>query len=262
MPWQWQPKLKKAADELGIDLFSSPFDETAVDFLEQIGVPAYKVASFELVDIPLIEYIAAKKKPMILSTGMATLSEIEEAVEAARNAGASQVALLKCNSTYPALPEDMELNAIPYLAERFGLAVGLSDHTPGIGVAAAAAAVGACIIEKHFTLSRDVPTPDSAFSVEPAEFKEMVRVVRSAKRIRCEIKCEIGINDRQSESRRSRRSLFAVADIKKGEAFTRENIRSIRPAYGLHTRYLRDILGRKAASDIKCGTPLDWGLVQ
>ena len=262
MPWQWQPKLKQAADEMGIDLFSSPFDETAVDFLENMDMPAYKIASFELVDIPLIEYAAGKGKPLILSTGMATIDEIEEAVTAAKRVGAAQVALLRCVSTYPALPEEMELGNIPYLMERFGLPVGLSDHTLGIDVPAAAAAAGACIIEKHFTLSRDVPTPDSAFSTEPAEFKEMVRAVRNAGRIKCQIKHEITISQRESESRNFRRSLFVVADIKKGEAFTRKNIRSVRPSYGLHTRYLKDILGRQAARDIKCGTPLDWSLIQ
>ena len=168
MTWEWQPKLKKAADDLEIELFSTPYDKTAVDFLEEMGVAAYKVASFELVDIPLIEYIASKGKPIIISTGMATFAEIEEAVQAARNAGATQIALLKCTSAYPALPEEMDLRTIPHLAEAFGVPVGLSDHTLGIAVPVAAIALGACIVEKHFTLSRSIPSPDSAFSLEPS----------------------------------------------------------------------------------------------
>ena len=262
MPWEWQPKLKQAADNLGITLFSSPFDETAVDFLEKMDVPAYKIASFELVDIPLIEYAATRGKPLILSTGMATLAEIEEAVKAAKRAGADQIALLYCSSAYPASPQDIELGTIPYLAQKFGLPVGLSDHTPGIETAVKAAAAGACIIEKHFTLSRDITTPDSAFSIEPAEFKGMVKAARSAKGIKSETAHEISISANETESRRFRRSLFVVRDVRKGKAFTRENVRSIRPAGGLHTRYLKDIQGMKATRDIKKGTPFDWRLAQ
>ena len=184
-PWEWQPKLKALADDLGIDLFSTAFDHSAVDFLEEMGVPIHKVASFEVVDIPLIEKMARTGKPLIISTGMATLSEIDEAVRAARKAGATQIALLKCTSAYPAPPEEMNLRTIPHLAEAFGVLVGLSDHTLGIAVPVAAIALGACIVEKHFTLSRDIPGPDSAFSLEPHEFKAMVETPQTPKSSRC-----------------------------------------------------------------------------
>ena len=259
MPWEWQPKLKQVAAELEIDLFSSPFDKTAVNFLEEMGVPAYKIASFEIVDIPLIEYIASKGKPVIISTGMATLAEIDEAVQTARGAGASQIALLKCTSAYPALPEEMNLRTIPHLAEAFGVPVGLSDHTSGIAVPVAAVALGACIVEKHFTLSRSIPSPDSAFSLEPQEFRAMVEAIRTAEKGLGEVRYEI--SQQEARSRVFRRSLFVVKDIKAGEVFTEENLRSVRPGYGLHPRHLKDILGRRAARDIQRGTPLGWELV-
>ena len=259
MPWEWQPKLKKVADDLGIALFSTPYDKTAVDFLEEMGVPAYKVASFEIVDIPLIEYIASKGKPMIISTGMATFGEIEEAMQAALGAGATQVALLKCTSAYPAQPEEMNLRTICHLAEAFGVPVGLSDHTLGIAVPISAVALGACIVEKHFNFSRSIPTPDSAFSLEPQEFKEMVQAIRTVERALGEVRYEV--SEQEVKSHVFRRSLFAVRDIKKGEVFTEENIRSIRPGYGLHPRYVGDVLGRKATQDIRRGTPLNWELL-
>lgn len=259
MPWEWQPKLKRIADDLGITLFSTPFDKTAVDFLEEMGVPAYKVASFEIVDIPLIEYIASKGKPIILSTGMATLEEIEEAVQAARKAGASQIALLKCTSAYPAPPEEMNLCAIPDLAKKFRVPVGLSDHTMGIPVPVAAVALGACIVEKHFTLSRSVPSPDSAFSLEPQEFKAVVEAIRTAEKALGEVNYEI--TKQEAKSRVFRRSLFVVKDVKAAEVFTEENVSSIRPGYGLHPRYLKEVLGRRAARDIKRGTPFSWELI-
>jgi len=259
MPWEWQPKLKKLADDLGIDLFSTPYDRTAVDFLEEIGVPAYKVASFEIVDIPLIEYIASKGKPIILSTGMATLEEIDEAVQAARKAGASQIALLKCTSVYPAPPEEMNLRTIPDLAKKFRVPVGLSDHTMGISVPVAAVALGACIVEKHFTLSRSIPSLDSAFSLEPQEFKAMVEAIRTAEKAMGEVNYET--TKQEAKSRVFRRSLFVAKDVKAGEMFTGENVRCIRPGYGLHPRYLKEVLGRQATRDIKQGTPLSWELV-
>ena len=259
MPWEWQPKLKKIADEIGIDLFSTAFDPTAVDFLEEMGVPVHKVASFEIVDIPLIEKMARTGKPIIISTGMATLSEIEEAVQAARKAGATQIALLKCTSAYPAPPEEMNLRTIPHLAEAFGVLVGLSDHTLGIAVPVAAVALGACIVEKHFTLSRDEPGPDSTFSLEPHEFKEMVKAIHVAEKALGEVCYEV--TEREAASLVFRRSLFVVKDIKAGEIFTEENVRSIRPGYGLHSRYLRNVLGRRAAQDIERGTPLSWDLI-
>lgn len=260
MPWDWQPKLKDLADEVGLDLFSSPFDPTAVDFLEDMDVPAYKVASFEIVDIPLIQRMAKTRKPLIISTGMASLAEIRDAVRAARSAGARQIALLKCNSGYPAPPEEMNLATIPDMRKRFRLPVGLSDHTLGIGAAIAAVSLGACIIEKHFTLSRSVPGPDVAFSLEPAEFRMMVEGVRTAEKA-------LGApryapTPAEAKSRPFRRSLFVVKEMEKGELFTRDNVRSIRPANGLPPRELPKVLGRRARRPIPRGTPLRWSLVR
>ncbi len=259
MPWEWQPRLKKLADELGIALFSTPFDTTAVDFLEKMGVPAYKVASLEIVDIPLIEYISSKRKPLIISTGMATEEEINEALQAASSAGARQIALLKCTADYPASPDEVNLRTIPHMAEKFGVPVGFSDHTLGISVSIAAAAHGACIIERHFTLSRDIPGPDSAFSLEPVEFRSLVDAVRMVEAAQGNVR--YGASSQEAKSRIYRRSLFAVKDIKAGEIFTAENVRSIRPGHGLHPRHLKDLLGRKAGKDIKRGTPLSWDMV-
>jgi len=258
-PWEWQPKLKQIAGKLGIDFFSSPFDSTAVDFLEEMNVPAYKVASFEIVDIPLIRRIAQTSKPIIVSTGMATLAEIDEAVTTIRDTGNNQLALLKCTSAYPALAEDMNLLTIPRLSLDFGVPAGLSDHTLGIAVPVAAVALGACIVEKHFTLSRSVSGPDSAFSLEPDEFKDMVEAIRAAEEALGSI--HYGVGDHDRHSRVFRRSLFVVRDMKAGEMFTTQNVRSIRPGHGLHTRHLDDILGRCALGDIKRGTPLAWDLV-
>ena len=258
-PWDWQPKLQQVAIKIGLDLFSTPFDATAVDFLERMGVRAHKVGSFELVDIPLIQKIAATGTPLIMSTGMATLEEIEEAIKAAREAGATQIALLKCTSAYPASPDDMNLRTIPELARKFNVPVGLSDHTIGIAVPVAAMALGACIIEKHLTLSRSRGGPDSAFSLEPHEFKEMVDTVREAERALGEV--HFGISAQEASSRALRRSLFVVRDVKQGQVFTAENVRSIRPGCGLHTRHLHDIVGRRASRNIQCGTPLSWDLV-
>ncbi|HWZ83135.1 MAG TPA: pseudaminic acid synthase [Terriglobales bacterium] len=258
-PWEWQPKLKRAAEDLGMQCFSSAFDATAVDFLETMMVPAYKVASFELVDLPLIQKMSATGKPLIISTGMATIEEIEEAVSAARSAGAKEIALLKCTSAYPAPVEEMNLRTIPELARRFDVPVGLSDHTMGVAVPVAAVSVGACIIEKHLTLSRADGGPDSGFSLEPAEFKAMVDAVRMAEQAMGTV--HFGVSEREAASRVFRRSLFVVCDVKAGAPFTPENVRSIRPGHGLHTRYLADVLGRNAAVDIERGTPLSWDLV-
>ena len=258
-PWEWQPKLKRIADDIGLTLFSSPFDETAVDFLEGMGVPAYKIASFEIVDLPLIRRVARTGRPVIISTGMATLAEIEEAVQTARGAGCSQLALLKCTSAYPARPEEMNLRTIPHLAETFGVPVGLSDHTLGIAVPVAAVALGACIVEKHLTQSRSIPGPDSAFSLEPDEFKAMVEAVRTVEKAMGEVSCEVGENEKAS--RILRRSLFVVEEVKAGEKLTRDNVRSIRPGYGMHTRHLDDVIGRKAVVDIPRGTPLSRELI-
>lgn len=259
-PWEWQPKLKIVANDLGMTLFSTPFDKTAVDFLEKMDVPAYKIASFEIIDIPLIQYVAQKNRPMIISTGMATLEEIHEAITAARETGCKELALLKCTSAYPAPPEEMNLNTIPNMAETFGLPVGLSDHTLGIAVPVAAVALGACMIEKHFTLSRSVPGPDSTFSLEPHEFKAMVDAIRDTEKSIGEI--NYAITDKEDSSRIFRRSLFIVKDMKAGDIFTTENIRSIRPGYGLPPKYLNDFLGKKTQRDVKKGTPATWQILE
>ena len=260
MPWEWQPELKAIADDLGIDLFSTAFDPLAVDFLEDMKVPVHKVASFEIVDIPLIEKMARTGKPVIISTGMATLNEIEEAVDGARNAGATQIALLKCTSAYPALAEEMNLRTIPHMVETFGVPVGLSDHTLGIAVPIAAVTLGASIVEKHFTLSRDLPGPDSAFSLEPQEFRAMVQAIRTAEKALGHV--YYGVSEREAKSRDFRRSLYVVKDMKAGDVFTQENIRSIRPGNGLPPRQLKEVLGRSAARNIEKGSPLHWKLVQ
>lgn len=258
-PWEWHAGLFEEAKKLGLDIFSTAFDPTAVDFLEELSVPLHKVASFEIVDIPLIEKMAATGKPLIISTGMASLGEIEEAVQAARGAGADQIALLKCTSAYPAPPEEMNLRTIPHLAEAFGVPVGLSDHTLGIEVPVAAVCMGACIVEKHFTLSRSQPGPDSAFSLEPQEFASMVKAIRTAEKALGEV--HYGVSEQEAKSRVFRKSLFAVKDIKNGELLTCENVQSIRPGYGLHPKYLKEVLGRRATCDLKKGVPLTWKMV-
>ena len=259
-PWEWQPRLKKIADRCGIGLFSSPFDATAVDFLEKMDLPAYKIASFEITDLPLIRKTAETGKPVILSTGMASLAEIDEAVRAIRSTGNHQLALLKCTSAYPAPPEEMNLRTIEHLSRAYNIPVGLSDHTLSYAVAVAAVSLGACIIEKHFTLRRADGGPDSAFSLEPAEFEEMVLAVRTAEKAIGSVRYEAG--EKEKDNRLFRRSLFAVEDIKAGEVFTQQNIRSIRPGHGLHPRYLDMVLGEKAAENIPRGTPLGWKLVK
>lgn len=258
-PWEWHGRLKQVAGELGLDLFSTPFDDTAVDFLEELEVPAYKVASFEMVDSALIRRIARTGKPLILSTGMATLAEIDDAVRTARGAGATEIALLKCTSAYPAAPAEMHLRTIPHLAAAFAVPVGLSDHTLGLAASVAAVAVGASIVEKHFTLTQSVPGPDSAFSLEPDEFKAMVQAIRTVSEALGTV--HYGGGAQEEKSRVFRRSLFVVRDMRAGDAFTAENVRSIRPGYGLPPRHLADILGRSAARDILRGTPLDWSHV-
>lgn len=259
-PWEWQPRLKRVANDLGLDVFSSAFDPSAVDFLEGMGVPAHKIASPELVDIPLIQKMARTGKPLILSTGMATLEEIEEAVSAARSAGAVHIALLRCTSAYPAAPEEMNLRSIPELVRRFGVPVGLSDHTPGIAVPIAAVSLGACLIEKHLTLSRADGGADAAFSLEPSEFKAMVDAVRTAEKSLGGAQFRVTPHERNTVP--LRRSLFVVKDMKEGDLFTPENVRSIRPAAGLHPRHLPEVLGRRATHDIERGTPLDWEMVK
>jgi len=259
-PWEWHPQLKALADELGLTLFSTPFDHTAVDFLETLRVPAYKIASFELVDIPLIQKVAKTGKPLILSTGMGTLEEIAEAVNGFRAAGGKELALLKCTSAYPSPPEAMNLRTMRDLHNRFNVPSGLSDHSMGHTVAVAAVALGGTIVEKHFTLSRSDPGPDSAFSMEPAEFRAMVDAIRLTESALGGIHYEP--TPAEAESRRFRRSLFVTRDMKAGETFTPDNVRSVRPAAGLPPKHQPEILGKAATRDIPAGTPLEWGMVQ
>jgi pseudaminic acid synthase len=253
-PWEWFPKLKKAADDLGIIFFSAAFDKTAVDLLEDLNVPFHKVASFELNDLPLIEYMARTKKPIIMSTGMATISEIKDAVKTAEKAGAGEIVLLKCVSSYPAEPGDMNLKTIPDLKKRFGCTVGLSDHSLGPTAAIAAVCMGARVVEKHFILSKKIKTPDSFFSIDPAELKDLVSQVRTTEQMLGKV--FYGLSAQEKDNRIFRRSLFAVKDINKGETLTEENVRSIRPAHGLSPKYFKDVLGKKAKADICYGSPL------
>lgn len=256
MPWEWQKELMEYANNMGLVFFSTPFDKTAVDFLETLRVPLYKVASFEIIDIPLIEYIASKGKPMIISTGIASLADIEEAINACKRMGNEQIILLKCTSAYPAMIEDSNLNTIPNMKETFGVEVGLSDHTLGITVPVVSVALGARVIEKHFILDKSVGGPDSSFSLEPNKFQLMVKSVRDAEKALGKI--DYSLNEKKRKSRLLGRSLFVVKDIKAGERFTEENIRSIRPGYGLAPKYFNEIINKEVLFDIKRGTPLKW----
>ena len=258
-PWEWQAQLRDEAAKVGIDFLSTPFDRTSVDFLEELGVRFYKIASFELVDIPLLEYIASRNKPIIMSTGMGTLEEIHEAVEAIYSTGNRQLALMKCSSAYPARVEEMNLGTIGDLKARFDIPVGLSDHSMGAFSAATAVALGANIIEKHFCISRAIKNPDSGFSMEPDEFRDMVNQVREVERAIGTV--IYGVSAQEESNACFRRSLFVVKDIVAGEAFTPENVRSIRPAYGLKPKYYKDVLGRKARRDLRRGTPLTFDAV-
>lgn len=261
-PWEWIARLRDVASGAGIDLFSTAFDPTAVDFLDEVGVPVHKIASFEIVDLPLIEKMARTDKPLIISTGMATLAEIEEAVEtvrAARSTELAGIALLKCTSAYPAPDDEMNLRTIPHLAEAFQLPVGLSDHTLGIVAATVAVTLGACMVEKHLTLSRSTPGPDSVFSLEPHEFKAMVEAVRTVERVVGQV--HYGPSEHEAQNRSYRRSLYVVKKIRAGEKFTEENVRSIRPANGLPPKCLSEVLSRTATRDIERGTPLEWHFV-
>ncbi len=259
MPWEWQPKLKQIAEDLGLIVFSSPFDKTSVDFLEDMDVPAYKIASFEITDLPLIEYVASKGKPVIISTGIAELCDIELAVKTCKRMGNDQIALLKCTSSYPAPFEEINLKVIPHLKKSFDMVVGLSDHTLGNSVAVASIALGGNIIEKHFTLDRSRGGPDADFSLEPAEFKVMVDSIREVEKALGKVIYEL--TDKASNSRDFRRSLFVVEDIKAGEEFTADNVKSIRPGFGLHPKYTEIIIGRTSKQYIKRGTPLTWDLI-
>ncbi|MFA5238568.1 MAG: pseudaminic acid synthase [Phycisphaerae bacterium] len=258
-PWEWLKKLKKIADDSGILFFATAFDKTSVDFLEELNVPLHKISSFELVDLPLIEHAAKTKKPLMMSTGMADVGEIQEAVAVAKGAGAKEIILLKCVSNYPARPEEMNLRAIPHMKKFFNCPVGLSDHSLGIGASICAVALGADVIEKHFTLSRKIKTADNFFSIEPDELKELVENVRIAEKALG--KAQHKLTEDEKKSRIYRRSLFVVKDIEKGQIFSSENIKSIRPAGGLKPGYTDMVLGRKAKVNIKRGTPLSRDLI-
>ncbi len=258
-PWEWQLELKSEADKVGIDFFSTPFDNTAVDFLEGIGVDFYKIASFELVDIPLIKYVASKGKPIIMSTGMGTLGEIEEAVKAVHSQGNDQLILLKCSSAYPAIPNDMNLKTIQNMSEVFGLPVGFSDHSMGSIGAVTAVALGACVIEKHVCMSREIENPDSSFSMQPEEFRQMVEDIRSTERAIGTVCYEI--SEKEKDNIAFRKSIFVVEDIKKGEKLTHDNVKVIRPGYGLMPKYYDDIIGQVALKDLKQGTPLSFKMI-
>lgn len=259
-PWEWQPKLKKYAEKLGLVCFSSPFDNTAVDFLEKMKVALYKVASFEVVDIPLLKKIGQTKKPVIMSRGMASLEELKLAIKTLKDNGCPQVAILHCISSYPAKPEEMNLATIPEISRKLNVVAGLSDHSSGIAAAVASVALGASIIEKHLIISRKEGGPDAAFSIEPDEFSQLVKSVREAKKAIGKPLLKAGKGE--SENIIFRKSLFVVENIKKGEKFTNKNIRPIRPGYGLAPKYFDKIIGKVASKDIKRGTPLAWNLIK
>jgi pseudaminic acid synthase len=254
MPYEWHKPLKEYADELGILLFSSPFDLDAVDVCESIDVPAYKIASFEITDIPLISYAASKGKPIIISTGVGDIEDIELAILTCKQAGNEDIVLLKCTSAYPAPPESMNLLTIKDMKERFGVEVGLSDHTLGNDAVIAAVALGARVIEKHFTPDENIDTPDGAFSLTPSQLKEMVQSVRNVEKM-------LGCVKYDEKPKKYARSLYVSCDIKKGEKFTKENVKSIRPGDGLHPKYYEEVLGKIAQAEIKAGTPLKWSFI-
>ncbi|MGE8033526.1 pseudaminic acid synthase [Lysinibacillus sp. NPDC093692] len=258
-PWEWHQEIFNKAKELGLLAFSSPFDETAVDFLETLDVPAYKIASFENVDIPLIRKVARTGKPIIISTGMATAAELDEAVRAAKAEGNHQIVLLKCTSTYPATPANSNLATIPHMRELFGTEIGLSDHTMGVGVSVAAVTLGATVIEKHFTTSRADGGVDSAFSMEPQELKMLVEETERAWQSLGQI--QYGPTEAEKDSTKFRRSLYIGEDLKAGDVLTDENLRNVRPGLGLPTKYYDLVLGKTVKQDVKKGTPLSWELL-
>lgn len=259
-PFEWHEPLFRRARELGVTLFSSPFDESAVDLLEEMDAPAYKIASFEIVDLPLVAYVASKGKPMIISTGMANLDEIDEAVATARAHGCEEIVLLHCVSSYPAPDEQSNVRTVPDLAERFGVVSGLSDHTFGSAVSVASVALGGCVVEKHFTLARADGGPDSAFSLEPDEFRTLVSDCKRAWRALGAPSYDL--QGCEGGSIEFRRSLYVMKDVAAGEAITKDNVRSIRPGYGLAPRHLPELLGKEAARDLKRGEPTDWTMVR
>lgn len=259
-PWDWQPKLMEEAEKMGLVFFSSPFDLTSIDFLEEMNVPVYKVASFEINDIPFIRKIAKTGKPIIMSTGVAYMADIELALKTCKEEGNENVILLKCTSAYPAPYEDINLNTIPNMKQTFDCVVGLSDHTMGSAVAGAGVAIGAKVVEKHLTLRRADGGADAAFSMEPEEFKEMVDNIRLIEKAMGKVTYEL--THKQVKSREHSRSLFVAKDMKAGDIFTEENLRSVRPNAGLHTMYYEELLGKRIQKDAKLGTPMSWDLVE
>ncbi len=258
-PWEWHSKLKQLAEKIGLIFFSSPFDRSAVDFLEQLNVQVYKIASLEIVDIPLIEYVAKRNKPILISTGIASINDIRQALNACLRSNNNRIALLKCTSAYPTSLKEVNLKSLQDMAEKFQTVIGISDHTIGIDVSVAAVALGARIVERHFIYDRKLGGPDAAFSLEPSEFKSMVNSIR---------KVEIALGEKEyqcspsmKEARRYARSLFAVQNVQKGELLTLDNIRSIRPGNGLEPVYLSKVLNRKAKMRIEKGTPLQWKMI-
>jgi len=258
-PWEWLPELQKISLELGMNFFSTPSDCSGVDFLEKMNVPAYKIASFEITDIPFIKYVASKKKPVILSTGIAEESDILNAVNACREVGNNNIALLKCTSSYPAPIEEANLLTIPDMADRFGVVAGLSDHSMGHTVAVAAVAIGAKIVEKHFILDRSLGGPDAAFSMEPHEFKLMVDTIRDTEKALGRVKYEL--SEKAKANRHFAKSLFIVEDVRAGEVLTKENLKSIRPFDGIAPSNLEKLLGKRVNRNLKKGTPMQWEFI-
>jgi pseudaminic acid synthase len=259
MPWEWHERLQKLAAQLGLVFFSTPYDPSSTDFLAQLKVPAYKIASFEMTDVPFIRHVARKGKPVLMSTGVARVDEIDDAVRACRSTGNSQIVLLKCTSMYPAPLEELNLQNIRTLRKRYSTLVGLSDHTLDLNVCSTAVALGICMVEKHFTMDRKLGGPDAAFSLQPEEFQKMVALIRKTEKMLGDglFKLSKGVK----RNRQFCRSLFAVQDIKKGESFCAENIRSIRPGFGLSPKHYDLLLKKKASRDIRRGTPLEWSMV-
>lgn len=258
-PWEWHKPIFDRARELGIIAFSTPFDDTAVDFLESLNVPCYKIASFENTDLPLIRRVAATGKPLIISTGMATIAELDDTVQAAREAGCKDFILLKCTSTYPASPENTNILTIPHMREMFNCEVGLSDHTMGVGVSVASVAMGATVVEKHFTLNRADGGVDSSFSMEPAEMTQLV--IETERAWQSLGKVSYGATEAEKKSIIFRRSLYVVQDMKAGDIFSSDNLRAIRPGLGLPTKFIEQFVGKRITCDVKRGTPLTWNLL-
>ncbi len=259
-PWEWHSQIFKVAKDEGLICFSSPFDHTAVDFLEEFNAPIYKIASFEITDIPLIEYAASKQKPMIISTGIAEICDIELAIDTCKKVGNNDITILKCTSAYPTDPKDANLLSIPDIKSRFGVKVGLSDHTIGIEAPVVATTLGATVIEKHFILDKSIGGPDAHFSLDEKEFSEMVKSIRIAEQMLGKVDYEM--TEKKQKSREFSRSLFVIKDVKSGEKITNENIRSIRPGFGIHPKFLSEIIGKEFTKDIEKGTPMSFDLIK